>query len=105
MYIISNRDKKQRAKTASRHKIKNVLELTKMVQSGKLKVPKSLLHYIDDHGTLLEQLFTILTQEDIKGMAPDTLKVCYVCLVRSCADSALPIECLLNELLWPPCTE
>lgn len=46
-----------------------------MVQSGKLSVPKSLLHYVDDHSLLLEQLFAILTLEDIEGMLPCVLKV------------------------------
>ena len=38
-------------------------------------MPCSLLDYVDDHTSLIDQIFTILTIEDIEGMLPDILKV------------------------------
>ena len=56
-------------------KSKTLIQLAKMVQNGKLKIPSSLVEYIDDHTSLIDQIFTILTIEDIEGMLPDILKV------------------------------
>lgn len=47
----------------------------KLVISGEVKVPKSLAHYIEDRPQLVDQLFTILSESDVKGMLPDILKV------------------------------
>lgn len=55
-------------------KIKNLSQFAKLVQTGKLEVPLSLTNYITDHTSLIDQLFTILTGEDIEGMLPDILK-------------------------------
>lgn len=66
--------------SSSGNKVKNIMELAKMVSSGKVKVPQSLVNYIDDRTLLLDQLFTILTPDDIRGMLPDTLKVCHLCM-------------------------
>ena len=38
-------------------------------------MPKSLAHYIEDRPQLVDQLFTILSESDVKGMLPDILKV------------------------------
>ena len=45
------------------------------MQTGKLEVPLSLTNYITDHTSLIDQIFTILTGDDIEGMLPDILKV------------------------------
>ena len=55
--------------------MKSVSELAKLVTSGRLHVPKSLVHYVDDRAQLLDQIFTILSPSDVKGMLPDILKV------------------------------
>ena len=72
----SKKDKHARAHpSSSRHKIRNISELAKLVSSGRVKVPQSLENYADDKLILLDQLFTILTPDDIRGMLPDILKV------------------------------
>ena len=73
----SKKDKHGRSHGASsdRHKVRNISELAKLVASGKVKIPQSLESYGDDKPVLLDQLFTILTPNDIKGMLPDILKV------------------------------
>ena len=48
--------------------MKSVSELAKLVTSGRLHVPKSLVHYVDDRAQLLDQIFTILSPSDVKGM-------------------------------------
>ena len=55
--------------------VRSVSELAKLVTSGKIRVPKSLVDYVDDRAQLLDQVFTILSPSDIKGMLPDILKV------------------------------
>ena len=50
-------------------------ELAELVTSGVIQVPKSLSHYQEDVVQLLDQIFTILSPNDIKGMLPDILKV------------------------------
>lgn len=57
------------------NKYKSLIQLAKLVQGGKLIVPKSLESYVEDNAILIDQLFTILTQKDIEGMLPDILKV------------------------------
>lgn len=47
----------------------------KLVMSGEIKVPKCLGHYVEDSTQLLDQVFTILPESDVKGMLPDILKV------------------------------
>ena len=73
----SKKDKHTRAHGASsgKHKVRNISELAKLVASGKVKIPQSLESYADDKMVLLDQLFTILTPNDIRGMLPDILKV------------------------------
>ena len=56
-------------------KIKNLSQLAKLVQTGKLEVPLGLTNYVTDHTSLIDQIFTILTGDDIEGMLPDILKV------------------------------
>ena len=70
--------KKQRKHSISRHgdlKVRSVSELAELVTSGAVRVPKSLVEYVDDRVQLLDQVFTILSPTDIKGMLPDILKV------------------------------
>ena len=56
-------------------KVHSVAELAELVKSGAIQEPKSLTHYQNDRAKLLDQVFTILSSEDIKGMLPDILKV------------------------------
>lgn len=49
-------------------------ELAKLVTSGAVQVPKSLVNYASDKALLLDQVFTILSPSDINGMLPDILK-------------------------------
>ena len=56
-------------------RVKSIPELAKLVSSGAVRLPKSLIHYEDDRAQLLDQVFTILSPYDIKGMLPDILKV------------------------------
>ena len=56
-------------------KLKSISQLAKLVQLGKIAIPKSVLHYVEDAPQLLDQVFTILTPEDVKGVLPDILKV------------------------------
>ena len=51
------------------------MQLAKLVQAGSLSMPRGLDAYFDDRPSLLDQLFTILTQDDIQGLLPDILKV------------------------------
>lgn len=50
-------------------------ELAELVKSGQVQLPKSLVHYQKDKVQLLDQMFTILSPDDVKGMLPDILKV------------------------------
>lgn len=68
--------------------MRSVSELAKLVTSGKIRVPKSLVHYVDDRAQLLDQVFTILSPSDIKGMLPDILKVWIYSLVCAAGDMA-----------------
>ena len=43
--------------------------------SGEVSVPRSLSHYAEDRVQLLDQVFTILSESDVRGMLPDILKV------------------------------
>lgn len=72
----------RRAKSGSRSsrskapgKVHSISELVKLVMSGEIKVPKCLGHYVEDRAQLLDQVFTILPESDVKGMLPDILKV------------------------------
>ena len=73
MYVYACRRKE--GHHLKQDKFKTLSQLAKLVQSGKLKIPCSLVEYVDDHASLIDQLFTILTVEDIEGMLPDILKV------------------------------
>ena len=77
MIINFNSRKKDGHKQEQKHKFKTLAQLAKLVQSGKLDIPRSLVEYVDDHASLIDQIFTILTIEDIEGMLPDILKVMY----------------------------
>ena len=55
--------------------MRSVTELVKLVISGEIKVPQTLGHFVEDRVQLLDQVFTILSEDDIKGMLPDILKV------------------------------
>ena len=57
-------------------RVRSVSELASLVECGAIRVPKNLEHYIEDSTQLLDQVFTILSPDDIKGMLPDILKVC-----------------------------
>ena len=50
-------------------------ELAELVKTGQVQVPKSLSHYMSDRVQLLDQVFTILSQDDVKDMIPASLKV------------------------------
>ena len=56
-------------------KVRSITELAELVKSGQVQVPRSLSHYQQDRVQLLDQVFTILSPKDIKGMLPDILKV------------------------------
>lgn len=75
-----DRKKRQIRSSSSKHKVRNISELAKLVSSGRVKVPQSLVKYVDERLVLLDQLFTILTPDDIKGMLPDILKVPVCCV-------------------------
>lgn len=45
------------------------------MKSGQVQVPRSLVEYQKDRFQLLDQVFTILSADDVKGMLPDILKV------------------------------
>jgi len=57
--------------------VRSVSELAQLVSSGTVHIPKSLVHYVEDRVQLLDQIFTILSPSDVKGMLPDILKVCF----------------------------
>lgn len=77
---VTKKEKKEKKKpshsSSSKHKVRNITELAKLVSSGKVSVPQSLAKYTEERLLLLDQLFTILTPDDIRGMLPDILKVC-----------------------------
>ena len=56
-------------------RVRSISELARLVSSGAIRVPKSLINYADDRTQLMDQVFTILSPDDIKGMLPDILKV------------------------------
>lgn len=60
-----------------RLKVRSISELAELVKSGQVQVPRSLHQYQSDRVQLLDQVFTILSPKDIKGMLPDILKVNY----------------------------
>jgi hypothetical protein len=51
---------------------KKLLEEFKL--AGRTEFPNSLLSYVDNHDGLLDEIFSIFTKDDIKGLLPDTLK-------------------------------
>ena len=68
------RDREPREET-NRLKVRSISELAELVKSGQVQVPKSLVHYQQNRLQLLDQVFTILSPKDVKGMLPDILKV------------------------------
>lgn len=56
-------------------KVQSISELAELVKSGQVQVPRSLVDYQTDRFQLLDQVFTILSPDDVKGMLPDILKV------------------------------
>lgn len=74
----SKKKKKERdrERKGGRLKVQSIAELAELVKSGQVQVPRSLLDYQKDKLQLLDQVFTILSPDDVKGMLPDILKVC-----------------------------
>ena len=70
----SKRRKKEKEREGSL-RVRSISELARLVSSGAIRVPKSLINYADDRTQLMDQVFTILSPDDIKGMLPDILKV------------------------------
>ncbi len=70
--------KKQKDRDKEKRKVRSISELAELVRAGQIQLPKSLSHYQQDKWHLLDQVFTILSENDIKGMLPDILKVCYL---------------------------
>ncbi len=70
-----SRRSKPKSKKDIKAGLKTVSELAKLVTSGAVQVPKSLVHYASDKPLLLDQIFTILSPNDVTGMLPDILKV------------------------------
>ena len=66
---------KDRERRGERLKVHSITELAELVKSGQVQVPRSLVHYQNDKVQLLDQVFTILSPDDVKGMLPDILKV------------------------------
>ena len=77
LYRDSNQSKRTKPKSKKDIKagLKTVSELAKLVTSGAVQVPKSLVHYASDKALLLDQVFTILSPNDVNEMLPDILKV------------------------------
>ena len=77
-YRSSSQSKRSKSKSKKDIKasLKTVSELAKLVTSGAVQVPKSLVNYTTDKALLLDQVFTILSPNDVNGMLPDILKVC-----------------------------
>lgn len=81
LYYFLRRDSSHSKRTKPKSKkdikagLKTVSELAKLVTSGAVQVPKSLVHYASDKPVLLDQIFTILSPSDVNGMLPDILKV------------------------------
>ena len=69
---------RESSKKGSRLKVQSIMELAELVKSGQVRVPKSLMHYHQDRVQLFDQVFTILSPEDVKQMIPNILKVQHV---------------------------
>ncbi len=69
------RRKKEEPRRSGSLRVRSVSELAKLVSTGAICLPKSLTHYVDDRAQLLDQVFTILSPSDVRGMLPDILKV------------------------------
>ena len=67
--------KKNNGSKKEKLKVQSVSELADLITSGTIQVPRSLTHYMNDPVQLLDQVFTILSPEDVKGKLPDILKV------------------------------
>lgn len=67
--------KKDKDKGIGRLKVQSMSELAELVKTGQVQVPKSLSHYLTDKVQLLDQVFTILSPDDVKDMIPASLKV------------------------------
>lgn len=74
-YSSQSKRTKPKSKKEIKTGLKTVSELAKLVTSGAVQVPKSLVHYASDKALLLDQVFTILSPNDVNGMLPDILKV------------------------------
>ena len=66
--------KSSRSSTTTGRKVRSISELVKLVISGEVQVPKTLGHYVEEREELLDQVFTVLSENDIRGMLPDILK-------------------------------
>lgn len=67
---------KNRERKGGRLKVQSIAELAELVKSGQVQIPRSLVEYQSDKLQLLDQVFAILSPDDVKGMLPDILKVC-----------------------------
>lgn len=74
LYRHKNSSRSGRSSSAGKKKVRSISQLVKLVISGEVNVPKSLTHYVGDFHLLLDQVFTILSESDVKGMLPDILK-------------------------------
>ena len=68
--------KQKKDKDKEKRKVRSITELAELVRTGQVQLPKNLSHYQQDRWQLLDQVFTILSEDDVKGMLPDILKVC-----------------------------
>lgn len=77
-FTVNRRSKSKRSRrdgaASDKKKFKSISELVKLVIAGEVEVPKSLTHYVSDRNQLLDQVFTILSEGDVRGMLPDILK-------------------------------
>lgn len=73
-YRHKNSSGSGRSSSTGKKKVRSISELVKLVISGEVKVPQSLTHYVGDCHQLLDQVFAILSDSDVKGMLPDILK-------------------------------
>jgi hypothetical protein len=72
----SSKSERGSSGAGTKKKVRTISELVKLVISGEVKVPKTLGHYyVEDRVQLLDQVFTILSEDDVRGMLPDILKM------------------------------
>ena len=79
---IHRHSKANKESTGKSHKSRSLSELVELVSTGAIQIPQSLMSYAEDRSQLLDQIFSILTSDDIKEMLPDALKVCLFVAVQ-----------------------